>query len=462
MSPAQRIPKILALVLFLAVVTVIFTFMYTRLAGGRLPGVSSSEYRVSALIDEPLQLVTGSEVRSAGIRVGEVVDSRGQGGRSLITMNLRPGYRHVYRDAHVQTRLRTLLGESYVELEPGTPDAGRIEEGGMLPAEASQETVPLDKILNTLDPKTRDAVSATLRGLGTGVDGRGSALNRALASLSQGVDVGRPVLAELHAQRSDLASLIDDGGKVMKAISRRDVQVRQLIRATRRTAEAVASRDESLNQAIRTLPGALRQVKQTVGGVQTLADDATPVADHLTTAAAALEPVMRELPATAFDARRLVERLPSALDATDPLLTELPPVSRAGVPALDALAPALRQAVPMLTYLAPYRRDLGASAANMGSMFAFYPPPPGAEPEGPDHNGPHSEVASGRVQLMANVASLGQTTPQMRKLEDALLREGLLAKVGGLRTNAYPPPGTADAPPPSDGRYTRVQPLRSK
>lgn len=454
MSPRQRIPKIAALGTFLIVVVAIFVGMYTLLAGGRIAGLSEQPYKVSVLVDEPLQLIAGSDVRTSGVKVGTIDDIQPRGQRALITVAFKRDHDHVYRDARVQTGLRTLLGESYLDVDPGTPATGRVPDGGMLPADASRETVPLDKILNTLDPATRTAVQGTIRGMSRGLDGRGDDVNGIFADLGQAVDLGVPVVADLRAQRGDLVAVLDQGAQVLNAIGRRQDQLQSLVRSMHHTATAVSARDATLRASITQLRPTLPQVSKTVTAVQHLAKSATPVSDDLVTAATALRPVVRDLKPTAADARRLVAKLPAALNATDPLLTRLRTFTRAATPVADALGPVLRQVVPMLTYLEPYKRDLYGVAANMGSLFQFYG---GLEP--PNVQGPHHEINSGRVQLLVSPASLGATPPSLVKLEDALLQTGVLKVLGGLRSNYYPPPGSSDALPRSDGRYTRVQAL---
>lgn len=454
MSPRQRIPKIAALGTFLVVVIVIFTGMYTLLAGGRVAGISEQPYKVSVLVDEPLQLIAGSDVRTSGVKVGTIDDIQPRGQRSLITIALKRDHDHIYRDARVQTRLRTLLGESYLDVDPGTPASGRVPANGTLNGDASRETVPLDKILNTLDPATRKAVQGTIRGMGRGLDGRGRDVNRTFADLGDAVDLGVPVVSDLRAQRGDLVAVIDQGAQVLNALGRRQEQLRSLVTSMHRTADAVSRRDAALRASITQLRPTLPQVSKTVAAVQHLSTTATPVSDNLLTAAVALQPVIRDLGPTTADARRLAAKLPAALDATDPLLRQLRSFTTAATPVTDALGPVLRQVVPMLNYLEPYKRDLFGLAANMGSLFQFYG---GLEP--PNVQGPHHEINSGRVQLLVSPASLGATPPELVKLEDALLQTGVLKEIGGLRSNYYPPPGSADGPPRSDGKYTRVQAL---
>lgn len=455
MSPRQRIPKLAALLVYSVAVTVVAVTMYTKLAGGRIPAVSSDPYRVSVLVDEPLQLVKGSDVRRAGIRIGRVAEIRSRGQRALVTMELDEDHRVLFRDARVASRLRTLLGETYLSVDPGTKKAGRVEDGGVLPAEAARETVPLDKILNTLDMETRADLRGTLRTFGKSVDGRGRDLNAILSGLSEAVRVGSPVAELLEQEKQSLAGVIDDGGQVIEAVGRRGDQLRTLVRAMDTTSRAVAARDHELRQTIEALPGTLQQVRETLAKVETLAGTATPVSDDLTRAAAALKPVFDDLgPATA-DGRRLVNALPAALRVTDPMLKALRPAAEEAAPVVDALGPVLRNLIPVVEYLEPYKRDLWGVGAGMGSVFEFLGQ---NERAGYDATGgAHDRVAYGRVQLMANPASLGATPPSVKKLEDAILQTGVLRMLGGLKTNYYPAPGSAASPNRSDGSYKRVE-----
>lgn len=455
MTTRQRVPKLTALAVFAAAVVAIAAVMYTQLAGGRIPLLSAEPYHVSVLVDEPLQLVAGSDVREAGIKVGSVTDIRPRGQRALVTMNLKPGHQAVFRDARVSTRLRTLLGESYLALDPGTAAAGQVERGGMLPPDAATETVPLDKILNTLDAPTRRQLRSTLRAFGASVDQRGADVNAILGGLSDAVVQGSPATQVLSQERRPLAQLIDQGGRVLAAVGRRGNQLQHLIRSMDATSRAVASRDDALRATIDELPSTLTQVRGTLGRVTTLAKKTTPVSDDLARAAGALRPVIADLRPTAADARRLVRSLPSALHVADPMLQALRPAVTKAAPVADALGPVLRNLVPVLEYLEPYKRDLWGVGAGMGSVFEFI-----GGKEGPGYDatgGEHDRVAYGRVQLMANPASLGATPPGLKKLEDALLQTGVLQVLGGLKTNYYPAPGTADSPNHPDGTYTRVE-----
>ena len=62
------------------------------------------------------------------------------------------------------------------ELTPGTPDAGRLQEGGVIPVSQTLPDVNLDEILSSLDADTRDYLLLLLndgaQGLGSQRKGR--------------------------------------------------------------------------------------------------------------------------------------------------------------------------------------------------------------------------------------------------------------------------------------------------
>src|SRR5215208_2413187 len=126
--------------------------------GGPVP-LKPKGYRVSASFTEAAQLSTEADVRISGVPVGKVkaIEPDAKTGRSLVTMALDAKYSPLPSDAKAMLRQKTLLGETYVELTPGTESARKIPEGGRLRLADVSETVELDEILRTFDPETRTA-----------------------------------------------------------------------------------------------------------------------------------------------------------------------------------------------------------------------------------------------------------------------------------------------------------------
>ena len=72
----------------------------------------------------------GQAVTIAGAKIGEIASVQSNEGDALVTMNITPKYaRYIYRDATMLLRPKTGLKDMTVEVDPGTPSAGRVPSG---------------------------------------------------------------------------------------------------------------------------------------------------------------------------------------------------------------------------------------------------------------------------------------------------------------------------------------------
>lgn len=433
--------KIALLGLFTAACAGIFVYLYGA-AGGKIR--VSAPYQVTVRVPNAFQLVANADVRAAGVKVGVVNSVESDDGReATVELELKDAHAPIYRDARVLVRTKTLVGENYLDLEPGTPAAGKVPSKGTLSIDRAQDAVQLDQILSALDTPTRRAVSANLRNLGAGLGARGPDLNRLFGSARPAVATGGRALAILDAQRDAVARTIDNTGRVMAAIGGRRDDVRTLATSARRTAQAVASRDRRLGELLRALPSTLRQARSSTARLGAFAAGATPVARDLRVAARDLGPVMEDLGPSTAGARRLLVELPPLLRLADPLLQQLRGFSRAAGPAVGGVDAVLRQLNPALGHLKRYDREVGAFFANVGSALDTY-----------DAVG---NVA--RVHVLFGAGSFGGLSPSARSALDALTAAGGMTEVHQTRSNAYPQPGTVGMPRAPDGDYPRLQPL---
>ena len=72
-------------------------------------------------------------------------------------------YAPIPKDSRAILRQKSLLGETYVELSPGTRSTGMLHDGGKLPQGQVADTVELDEILRTFDPETRARFTQLVR-----------------------------------------------------------------------------------------------------------------------------------------------------------------------------------------------------------------------------------------------------------------------------------------------------------
>ena len=73
----------------------------------------------------------------------------------------------------MKIRQRTALeGNQFLDLEPGSPSAPEIEDGGAIPARNVAGPVQLDQVLGALDKSTRDNLVGALDEYGKAISGR--------------------------------------------------------------------------------------------------------------------------------------------------------------------------------------------------------------------------------------------------------------------------------------------------
>lgn len=230
-----------ALVLAAAVVLAILSF---RIVG------SLTEYRLTVPLDSADGLYPGSDVLVAGAKAGTVDDVRLDGGQALVTMTIDDAHAPVHTDARVTVRPKSLLGEKYVGLDPGTGDT--LPSGSTLPRTQTARAVDLQDVVNTLDQPTREKLRTLVIELGGGLSGRGldtnqtfqygrqdlndlaavastlSVRDQQLQQVIQGLD---QVTAELaRSDRSQqLGGLIQNSETLLSSLSTQDTQIRTLL-----------------------------------------------------------------------------------------------------------------------------------------------------------------------------------------------------------------------------------------
>src|SRR4029453_11363852 len=125
--------------------------------GGPVP-LKPRGYQFKASFDEATQLAQEADVRISGVTVGKVKKIElGDDGRSEATIQMDEKYAPVRSDSRAILRQKTLLGETYVEMTPGTKGAPNLAEDGHLPTKNVASTVELDEIFRSFDPETRKA-----------------------------------------------------------------------------------------------------------------------------------------------------------------------------------------------------------------------------------------------------------------------------------------------------------------
>lgn len=332
-------------------------------------------YEVRAAFDTAAFLVPGEEVRIAGARVGtvaevevsgpdEVVSLRGGGsavpGKAIVVMRIDdPAFRDFRTDASCLIRPQSLLGEKFVECVPAQPRAPGaapppplepIAEGEpgagqrLLALERNGKAVDLDLVQNIQRLPYAERLRLILNDLGAGLAARGPELARIVERSNPALRQADRVLAILARQSRALARLARDADTVLAPLARERASVGGFISGAGEVAGATAERRAELEAALELLPGALRELRLTMGRLRAFGDAATPVLGSLGAAAPDLGRATRAVPPLARTATPALRTLGDAaraagpkLAASDPLLVDLRTLGERTKPAAAGL-----------------------------------------------------------------------------------------------------------------------------
>jgi phospholipid/cholesterol/gamma-HCH transport system substrate-binding protein len=331
--------------------------------GGSVP-LKPRGYQFNIPFKEGGQLAREADVRISGVPVGKVKSTKlHRNGLNYALVQLDPKYAPLPVDSRAILRQKTLLGETYVELTPGTKGGKTIPEGGaMRPARVSP-TVELDEIFRLFDQRTRDAFQVWMQSQARGLRGRGLDINSAIGNLSPFATDTDKLLKLLVSQQGAVQQLVRNTGVVFGALSERRGQLRGLITNANAVFQTTADRNQALQAAFIALPTFQRESRLTLNRLDRFAHNANPLITQLRPAARELSPTLVQLGRTAPDLKALFRDL-------GPLIT----ASRAGLPAaqhfLEELQPVLGQLDPLLRQIIPITDGLGFYKKELNAFFS--------------------------------------------------------------------------------------------
>src|SRR3954447_11277721 len=352
--------KILVMVLFALSCFGLLLFLWLSF-GGTVP-LKPKGYRFKIDVPEATQLGQYADVRTAGVSVGKVrsKDLAGHGqNRTEITVELDRKFAPLHADAKAILRQKTLLGETYVELTPGTKGAPLIPENGTLKNGQVRNTTELDEIFQAFDPKTRQSFRDWQQNIAKAIDGRGQDLNDAIGNLPAFAHDATDVLDVLNGQSEAVRRLFRNTGVVFNALSENRDALHGVIVHSDEVFDATSREQNALAETFSIFPTFLDESRKTAVSLESFAKNTRPLVHDL-------RPVARELKPTLRDVRAFAPDLKNTFVNLDPLIT----VSKQGLPALrdtlngtqpllGKLAPFLGELNPILQWLELYQKTVG-------------------------------------------------------------------------------------------------------
>lgn len=303
-------------------------------------------YQARAQVYSSNQLRGGAPVRIAGVDVGKVSDIvEGPGDTTTLVMDIDDDALPLHRDATVKIRPRVFLeGGFYVELSPGTPAGGELEDGGTLPLSQSVRPVQFHQLLSVFEQPIRQSLQDGLAASAEGLSGGGAEGLREVAPNLEPMlrDLAIAADAAQGTEPHDVSKLIASASRVTAALDDDRNALAGLVTGLRRTADALSADDQALGDSIdevdallhaapaglRALDGALpvaeRVVREAAPAVAVAPESLTKTGRVLDELGGLVEPGVRErtisgLRTTFLDLPTLVVRMASLFPTVKPL-----------------------------------------------------------------------------------------------------------------------------------------------
>lgn len=352
----------------------VFLLLYLWIQFGGSTPLAAQGYRVKVAFAQANELATGADVRVAGVDVGKVIALSADlhDNRTLATLQIEPRYVPIPRDARATLRIKTLLGETYVQLGWSSRAGGALADGGRLPDGRVAPTVAVDQILSTFDPRTRRAFRTWMQSQAGAVAGRGADINDTLAALPGFVGSGARLTAALQRQSSALGGLIAHTGTFFRAVSARRGELSGLITGADSLFTTTARRNRALAALFEALPGFERESRVALPALTRFGERVDPVVRALGPLAPELTRAFRATGRLAPNLRAVFERLPAierasrrGLPAADTVLRAIPPLEQAFMPFLE-------NGDPIVRYVGLFKPEVTGFFANVAAAAEGY------------------------------------------------------------------------------------------
>jgi virulence factor Mce-like protein len=314
-----------------AVLVAVIAVVLAYNANSGLPFVQTYDLRMR--VTDAKKLTTGTDVRVAGKRIGQVnaIEVTPPSGRtpafSTLELSLDRASGPLPIDTTARIRPKSVIGAKYVEITPGR-SRRTIASGGVLPTGRTSASTDLDEVLGAFDSGTRRGVRTIVNEAGNGVAGRGAGLNDALGDLPPVLSRTARVADVLNDPATDLGGFVRGAAGALGAIEPRATDLGPLLRDASVTLDAFTAERDALADTLDTAPGTLAETERASGRLRPVLREAAALSRALRAGSEQVGPTARRLRITVQDVRPVLRdapvlgrRLDQVLDQVDDLVT---------------------------------------------------------------------------------------------------------------------------------------------
>jgi len=351
--------------------------------GGPTP-FRAKTYEVKIPFYEATQLAEQSDVRISGVNVGKVqkIELAPNGKQAWATAAIDAQYAPLPKSTRAILRTKTLLGETYVELTPGSREGAELEDGGVLPRANIAQSVQLDEIFRTFDARTRAAFQEWMQEAAVAINGQGQNLSYAIGGLEPTFTEFDKLFRVLDSQRLAVGQLFSNGATTFQALRGRQGELGDLIQSSNAVFQTTAQRNRDIEALFRAFPTFLDESRLTFSRLKGFSENATPLMRQLVPAAEELSPTLIAISRLAPEAKAFFEGLGPVIKLSPEGFAAIRKIFRDEFPPLlRAVDPFIRNLNPILTGLKLYRVEVTSFFGNLAaSLNGELPGEEGAQP----------------------------------------------------------------------------------
>jgi phospholipid/cholesterol/gamma-HCH transport system substrate-binding protein len=297
----RRIAAVL-LVLVAAVSAVVMT--------GARSEREESGMKFKIAFDNAFGLTEGGDLRVGGVKAGKTLKFELSKGRecqgrtpgdgppracaivdAVITQN---GFKDFKTDAHCDIRQQSLIGEYYVDCQPGH-NPKSLGDNATIPDTQTTSTIPADLVGDVLRRPYRDRLRLIVAELGTGLAGRPQDVSELLKKAHPGLRNTQKVLQILGNQRTIIKNFIADSNTVVRELDFKKRELQNWIVQASKASDVSASRRAAIAAGFQKLPTFLTELNGTMVRLENLTDAQTPLLRDLNRAAPSLDTLFTRL-----------------------------------------------------------------------------------------------------------------------------------------------------------------------
>lgn len=339
-------------------------------------GVPFAERKaVKAAFDDVGGLIEGDDVRIASSRVGYVEDITIENGRAVALLQIDDENTAIYRNASAATAsvgARSALGQKFVDLDPGSPDAGELPPGKVIPKRETRGAQEISELFNVFDPRTRKAAGSTLRELGGGLAGRHQDLRDMLGTAPTMLPALGTVSDSLAARNgADLTAMLTSAERLAGRFAGREQEIADLTRQLGTTMDAVAADGGSrIAEILERSPRALDEATTALAALSRPLADAETGLRTMRPGATALGDATEDLRGVFREGMEPLGKVPGVADKATPAVGDLTHVFTDARPMASQLVDTTDDAAEPLSVLAPYRGEIATFFTRAASALS--------------------------------------------------------------------------------------------